>query len=260
MVDLGEVVQAMQDLCTAFGELSQAVNRGADSDTEAAEPDRDVPAPPTYDSRETGPRYHVTSRIGDRTIAFQQPLDDPFVRHTVHLGQCDLLRGLTVTVLVDGDAAIVNDVLELDANILVPNGDAINRLAQYLDRYRTDDMCPGLEPEAECAGTRNHGGECSRNADNIGVGAVTAKPSTVNSRGNCVRCGHSPHASRCREIREPECMGDECGCLALTALEDGGVAPRSGRYCTLCDHAPHGGVGCGEGGRGLHRCTCRGVA
>jgi hypothetical protein len=82
--------------------------------------------PPTYDSRETGPRYHVTTRIDDRTVAFRRPLGDPFARHTVRLGWRDLLRGLlrrglTVTVLIGGDAGIVNDVLELDANTLVPN-------------------------------------------------------------------------------------------------------------------------------------------
>jgi hypothetical protein len=89
---------------------------------------------PTYDSRQTGPRYHVTTRINDRTVAFQRPLDDPFVRHTVHLGWRDLLGGLlrrhlAVTVLVDGDRDVVNDVLELDANALVPNStrrDAFN--------------------------------------------------------------------------------------------------------------------------------------
>ena len=79
----------------------------------------------TYDSRETGPRYHVTTRVGDRTIEFQKPVDDPFVRQTVHLGLPDLLRGLlrrhlAVTVLVGGDADVVNDVLELDGDQLVP--------------------------------------------------------------------------------------------------------------------------------------------
>lgn len=37
---------------------------------------------PTYDSRETGPRYNVTTQIGDRTIGFQVPTEDPFVRTT----------------------------------------------------------------------------------------------------------------------------------------------------------------------------------
>lgn len=64
------------------------------------------------------PRYHVTSRIGDRTTSFRQPLPDPFVRHTVHLGWPELLRGLlrrglSVTVLVDGDPDAVNAVLSL---------------------------------------------------------------------------------------------------------------------------------------------------
>jgi hypothetical protein len=79
---------------------------------------------PTYDSRETGDRYHVTSRIGDRTITFQEPISDPFVRTTVTVGWPDILRGLlrrrlTVTVLVGGDPQIIDDVLELDANTLV---------------------------------------------------------------------------------------------------------------------------------------------
>jgi hypothetical protein len=78
---------------------------------------------PTYDSRETGPRYHITTQIGDRTIAFQERIADPFVRHTVTIGWPDLLRGLLhrhlkVTVLVGGDRDIVNDVMELDANDL----------------------------------------------------------------------------------------------------------------------------------------------
>ncbi|MCX5209738.1 hypothetical protein OG689_10630 [Kitasatospora sp. NBC_00240] len=80
---------------------------------------------PTYDSRKTGPRYHVTSDINGRIITWHQPLDDPFVRHTLHIHWRDLLRGLvrrslTVTVRVGGDRDIVNDVLELDANALVP--------------------------------------------------------------------------------------------------------------------------------------------
>jgi hypothetical protein len=78
---------------------------------------------PTYDSRETGERYHVTTRIGDRTIEFQKRVPDPFVRHTVTVGWPDLLRGLlrrrlAVTVLVDGDRDVVEDVLDLDANNL----------------------------------------------------------------------------------------------------------------------------------------------
>lgn len=81
--------------------------------------------PSTYDSRETGPRYHVTSRIGDRTIHFQEPADDPFVRAIIYIGWRDLLRGLlkgglSTTVLVGADRAMVDDVLELDGNTLVP--------------------------------------------------------------------------------------------------------------------------------------------
>jgi hypothetical protein len=80
---------------------------------------------PTYDSRETGPRFHVTYRIGTRTITFQQPTEDPFVRGTIALGWRDLLRGLVrgrleVSMIVGGDRDIVDDVMELDENTLVP--------------------------------------------------------------------------------------------------------------------------------------------
>jgi hypothetical protein len=80
----------------------------------------------TYDSRDTGPAYHVTTRINTRTITFQRPIDDPFARTDVHLGWRDLLRGLccrrlTVTVIIGGDVDRMNDVLELDDNTLLPN-------------------------------------------------------------------------------------------------------------------------------------------
>jgi len=81
---------------------------------------------PTYDSRETGPRFHVTTQVGDRTVGFQRAVDDPFVRHTVTIGWPDLLRGLfhrrlVVTVIIGGDKDIEDDVLELDENTLIPN-------------------------------------------------------------------------------------------------------------------------------------------
>lgn len=79
----------------------------------------------TYDSRETGPRYHVTTRINGRTLTFQEPAPDPFARTTVVVSWRDALRGLllrgrlVVEVLVGGDRSIVNDVLELDENTLI---------------------------------------------------------------------------------------------------------------------------------------------
>ena len=78
---------------------------------------------PTYDSRETGPRYHVTTCINSRTIEFQKRVPDPFVRHGVHVGWRDLLRGLLhrgleVQVTVGGDMDVVEDVLDLDADHL----------------------------------------------------------------------------------------------------------------------------------------------
>ena len=83
--------------------------------------------PPTYDSRKTGPRYYVTSRIGHYTIAFQDRIPDPFIRHTVRVGWRDLLRALltrrflTVTVILGADPDIIEDVLELDADYLGPH-------------------------------------------------------------------------------------------------------------------------------------------
>jgi hypothetical protein len=67
----------------------------------------------------SGFRYHVTTRIDDQTVEFEKRIPDPFVRHTVHLGWRDLLRGafrrrLAVTVLVGGDRDAVEDVLDLD--------------------------------------------------------------------------------------------------------------------------------------------------
>lgn len=81
---------------------------------------------PTYDSRKTGPRFHVTSTIDARPVAFMEPIQDPFVNHTIRIGWRDLLRGLfrrglVVTVVVGGDKGIVDDVLELDADTLVAN-------------------------------------------------------------------------------------------------------------------------------------------
>lgn len=79
----------------------------------------------TYDSRETGYPYHVTTLIGNRTIEFRKRVPDPFVSHRVMVGWPDLLRALwrrrlVVTVMVDGDRQVVDDVMELDDNNLVP--------------------------------------------------------------------------------------------------------------------------------------------
>lgn len=80
---------------------------------------------PTYDSRQTGPRFHVTTRVNGRTVEFQKRAADPFVRQSVHVGWLGCLHGLLrgrllVEVIVGGDRDVVNDMLELDANQLVP--------------------------------------------------------------------------------------------------------------------------------------------
>lgn len=83
-----------------------------------------VSIPSTYDSRETGPRFHVTTGAGGRVVKFRAPIDDPFVNHEVRLGWLDLLRGLvrghlTVNVVIGADVDLMNDVLELDENTLL---------------------------------------------------------------------------------------------------------------------------------------------
>jgi hypothetical protein len=78
----------------------------------------------TYDSRETGPRYTVTTEMNGQVQEWRKPIDDPFVTTTVKIGhRWTLLRAflrgrLDVTVSVDGDGDIVEDVLELDDNYL----------------------------------------------------------------------------------------------------------------------------------------------
>lgn len=80
----------------------------------------------TYDSRETGDRYHVTTSINDKPVNFQKRVPDPFVRTTVTVGLRDALaaflrlRPVKVEVTVGGDVEVVNDVLELDENTLIP--------------------------------------------------------------------------------------------------------------------------------------------
>lgn len=78
------------------------------------------PIAATYDIRDSGPRYHVTTRVSSRTVSFQRPVDDPFGRTTVTVGWRDALRSLLrhghveVTVITGGDRDIAEDVLELN--------------------------------------------------------------------------------------------------------------------------------------------------
>jgi len=62
--------------------------------------------------------FNVTTRVGGQVVAWREPVDDPFIRHTVFVGPRDLLRALfrrvlVVEILVDGDREIVDAVLEL---------------------------------------------------------------------------------------------------------------------------------------------------
>lgn len=86
-----------------------------------------TPGTPPPAGRRSGPRYKVTTRIGDRTLTFEEPACDPFVRTTVTIGWPDLLRGLlrrrlVVTVVVKADPATVDNVLALDFNARTSSG------------------------------------------------------------------------------------------------------------------------------------------
>lgn len=79
----------------------------------------------TYDSQETGPRYHVTTTVDSRVVGeFRCRIPDPFARTTVHVSRLDLLRALvrgrlTVEVTVGADPELMYDVLELDDQTLI---------------------------------------------------------------------------------------------------------------------------------------------
>lgn len=79
----------------------------------------------TYDSRETGPRYWITTEVDGKTLAFRTPIDSPFVRINVTVTWWARLRGLfrrqmLVTCVIGADTELMNDVLELDEDQLVP--------------------------------------------------------------------------------------------------------------------------------------------
>jgi len=82
---------------------------------------------PTYDSRETGPRYYLSTFVHGRSLDWRKPIDDPFVSTEITIGWPDLLRALLrrrllVRFQVDADRELVEDVLELDGNYLgLPN-------------------------------------------------------------------------------------------------------------------------------------------
>ncbi len=88
----------------------------------------------TYDHRKTGDRYSVSSRLGGETICDRKPIADPFVRHRVIVHWWDAIKcilrhgNITVEVSVDGDDAIMEDVLELDENYI---GHGSTRRAEF---------------------------------------------------------------------------------------------------------------------------------
>lgn len=116
--------------------------------TEAAGPTPSVRA--TFDGRETGDRYHVTTTVNGRAVEFRKPLPDPFVRQTVYVSLRDVARGLlldgrlVVEVTVGADPELMNDVLELDDNTLIAGRTRKaafhSHLSEAMSRFVGDDV------------------------------------------------------------------------------------------------------------------------
>lgn len=87
---------------------------------------------PTYNHAETGDRFSIETRLNDRRIEMKS-MSDPFVHHRVTVGWLDALRSLlrhgrvVITVIVGGDAAIVEDVLELNDDYAGQHGSSRRR-------------------------------------------------------------------------------------------------------------------------------------
>jgi hypothetical protein len=81
---------------------------------------------PTYDSRDTGPAYTIRVTVNGRTVDGRE-IDDPFVRSVTRVGLWDMLRAILtgrpceVEMTIGGEKDRLDDVLELDANYLIPN-------------------------------------------------------------------------------------------------------------------------------------------
>lgn len=114
----------------------------------------------------TGPRYTVTTRLNDRTIAFRA-IEDPFVTTTTTIGWPDLLRGLLrrrlqLTVLVDADGPTVAAVMNLKrtegTSATAQSDDAAAEMACDWSDYRkeygvsADDKARSREHQAFTAG------------------------------------------------------------------------------------------------------------
>lgn len=86
-------------------------------------------------------------------------------------------------------------MVETDADSVRLSQDAVNGLAQYLDRYRTDVPCPkivGIPEGEECAGTQHHDGPCSPDADQIGA---PVRPQPPECCGH-LKVNHGPYGCK----------------------------------------------------------------
>lgn len=68
-------------------------------------------------------QFNITTRIGDRTLAFREPISDPFVRSTTYVSRWDRFkslfttRRLEVTIIIDADKETVFRVMNLDRGV-----------------------------------------------------------------------------------------------------------------------------------------------
>lgn len=92
-------------------------------------------------------------------------------------------------------------MVETDGDSVRLSQDAVNGLAQYLDRYRTDIPCPeivGIPEGEQCAGTQGHEGPCSPDADMIGAPVTYPLPTGDG------RCTGLYEGFRCRRLVDHE--------------------------------------------------------
>lgn len=119
--------------------------------------------PPTYDGAKTGPRYWISTFVNGRPLGWEEPIEDPFITTTIHVGWRDLVKHvllrkpLEVRVQVGGDRDVIEDVLELNGDYLgfncsrrrEFNGQLGAALARHADGEEFREITRRLSPESE---------------------------------------------------------------------------------------------------------------
>ena len=184
MVDVSHVAQAMNGMRESFARMEGALNRVCEQLAESMPHPDECHGEVCYAERRAEPFRH-TDRDGD-TLEVAP----------VHPGASDY--GFLYAHKVGAGTVIFDQT-------------AVNELAQYLDRYRTDVPCTGLGVNYGCAGTQNHGGLCAEEADDIGAGRCGRPPSHLIG---ALCAGHFP--DRAADKTGCNCFREVHGALGCT--------------------------------------------